>query len=122
MATDLELAVLANVVYSADQSNTIEIPSWRPVVGLVRDLPSGFAAQVFEKGDEVVIAFRGTDAEKLDQLITDFYHGNIPAGSGHYSDQVMEAIKLVADTQHKYGTTKTITLTGHSLGGGLASP
>jgi glutamate-1-semialdehyde aminotransferase len=99
MATDLELAVLANAVYVAHPNNSVLTPSWKPVDALARSHPSGFAAQVFEKGNEVVIAFRGTDDPKF----ADFLNGNIPAGAGHYSDQVWEAIMLVADAQAKHG-------------------
>ena len=77
MASDLELAVLAYRSYRPSDSNDVTAPSW--IETLVRNDPSsGFAASVYTNGDEVVIAFRGTDTPQW----RDFLYGNVPAARG----------------------------------------
>lgn len=116
---DLELAALAYQAYATSDENSLLPPEWQEDTTLARSSLSGFAAKVFTKGAEVVISFRGTDFGPINDLVRDFQTGNIPAAIGNQSAQVSEAIKLVADVMHEYGPA--ITLTGHSLGGGLAS-
>lgn len=60
MVTDLELAVLAYRSYVPSPANDVQLANW--ALSLIRNDPSsGFAAGVYTNGDEVVIAFRGTD-------------------------------------------------------------
>jgi hypothetical protein len=97
MATEIELASLAYRVYGQSDENEIKMPLWPEDTALARSASSGFGASVYAKGSEVVIAFRGTDfAPFFFEGASDFWGGNIPAARGTYSDQVMDAIKLVA--------------------------
>lgn len=84
---------------------------------LVPDQTNGFSAGIYKKGSEIVIAFTGTNAD----LLTDFAMGNWPLFTGaSASDQLTQAMLLYMDTKiHNTGTT--ISFTGHSMGGGLAS-
>jgi pimeloyl-ACP methyl ester carboxylesterase len=125
MATELELGLLAYRVYGQGGKNEINMPSWPEDLTLHRDFSSrvfssGFGGSVYTNGSEVVISFRGTDFDTKLEKFQDFWNGNIPAARGSYSDQVIDAIELVADTIAKYGKNN-ITFTGHSLGAGLAS-
>jgi pimeloyl-ACP methyl ester carboxylesterase len=81
---------------------------------------AGFDASVFVNGDDVVISFRGTDLPGLGPTAADFWWANVPATRGSYSEQVRRATEVIADAMDKYAG-KTITLAGHSLGGGLAT-
>jgi hypothetical protein len=75
---------------------------------------SSFYAQAFRKNESVVIAFRGSD--DLGDILTDleaFFWGK--------PEQYSEALKFVEDCQAAGIKDENITLTGHSLGGGLAS-
>ena len=66
MASNLEYAVLARNSYEVSGPNDIRLPGWDPVDGLGGSGWGGFAAAVVQKGDEIVISFRGTDGESFD--------------------------------------------------------
>ena len=111
------LARLAFQAYTPKPENSILPEGWSPLSTVRGD--GGFSGSVFGSGNEIVVSFRGTDLG-LAAFTADFWYGNIPAARGAYSPQISEAIKLIADVQAAY-PGKHITLTGQSLGGGLAS-
>lgn len=86
----------------------------------------GIAPDLLQKGDyyatvlvnsvtgEMVLSFRGTDDAKGDLF------NDIVQGAGVTTDQYANALKL-AETLNLNFPNKSITVTGHSLGGGLAS-
>lgn len=122
MATELELAAMAYMAYNPSDINNIPTGNWTAdATGLTRSSNTGFAATVYTNpAGEIVIAFRGTDDNPESLFSPDFENANIPAAMGTYSSQVLEAIKLVADAMAAHPGVN-ISLTGHSLGGGLAS-
>jgi Ca2+-binding RTX toxin-like protein len=79
----------------------------------------GFMAAAYVKGNEVVIAYAGTTSENWQ----DWFEGNIPAGTGLVlAPQVAEAARFYLSVRSDPAFAgKTISFTGHSLGGGLAS-
>jgi Ca2+-binding RTX toxin-like protein len=119
MATQVELAAFALSAYVPTQLNQIEVPGWSELIGLSRQPGAfGFGASVFQgPSNEIVIAFRGTDSEPA--LNVDWISGNT-AALGFYNSQVRQAIEVVANVMDAHPGA-TIRLTGHSLGGGLAS-
>jgi dienelactone hydrolase len=78
--------------------------------------PSGFAAGVYQRGDEIVIAYTGTN----ESAWRDFGRANLLIGVAQPSDQVTEAMLLYEEILKDHKNAR-ITFTGHSLGGGLAS-
>lgn len=75
----------------------------------------GFYAQLYEKNGKYVLAYRGT--LELPDVGED-----LTQGTGISSDQYNQSVKL-AEAMQKTGNfdAKNTTITGHSLGGGLAA-
>ncbi|WP_245951812.1 putative Ig domain-containing protein, partial [Paracidovorax anthurii] len=85
-----------------------------------QDSTTGFEAAAYVKGSEVVVSFAGTYFER--ELKPDMFENNIPLGAGKLTDQLRQAAEFVVRLkQNPAMAGKSITLTGHSLGGGLAS-
>ena len=131
MITRPEYALLsANVYGNSDlvrtQRNTLPVPEgWTGLDAtsgyLINDTATGFMARVYMRGNEVVISYCGTTFEPGDQHL-DWINGNVPAGIGNNAKQVLQAAKLYLDVaRDPQFAGKSISLTGHSLGGGLAS-
>ncbi len=86
---------------------------------------SGFSASVFEKSlpngqKEIVIAYRGTEPTSIKDWVTDIGANYLNPKSAVFSKQYAEAMELYKETR-KANPEARIVLTGHSLGGGLAS-
>jgi Ca2+-binding RTX toxin-like protein len=115
------LAVLAYMAYAPSPRNRLSTGSWVEIPDLsVVQSDTGLAATTYvNTSGEVVIAFRGTD-DPIGLFETDWEEGNVPAALGWHSSQVAAAMRLFTDVVARYPAA-SITLTGHSLGGGLAS-
>lgn len=117
MADKLDYALLANRVYRRPEENKINLPAeWQELAWYDDHLISGYSAGVYQGSGEIVISFTGTNEAKLE----DFALANLPAGVGIISTQVIQAMKLVMQVMSAHPGA-TISFTGHSLGGGLAS-
>lgn len=117
MVTDQIYAQLSNRVYTRTDENRTPLPAgWSELRYAGNDQVSGFSAGVYQNGNEIVIAYTGTNESQ----VWDFATTNIPAGVSIPSAQVVEAMMLYIDTKRQYPEA-TISFTGHSLGGGLAS-
>jgi Ca2+-binding RTX toxin-like protein len=143
MPTQIEYALMSANVYGnypdvngsnpvRSGNNNLPVPNgWSQITtpDYKQNTPdSGFMASVYTTGSEVVIAYAGTTDENPNDWLT----GNLPAGTGLsnfnnitgpvVATQVVQAAKLylkvLKDPQF---AGKTISFTGHSLGGGLAS-
>lgn len=117
MPSNLEYAQLSGRVYVRTDSNRTPRPNgWDTLLpyGEIADTTSGFSAGVFKKGDEIVIAFTGTNETP------DFLNGNVPAAVGMPAPQVLQAMELYLRVRRD-NPEASISFTGHSLGGGLAS-
>ena len=90
---------------------------------------SGFSATVYrnDKTDEIVIAYRGTEprsilgADGLTDLDSSIAGTLRKINPGYVSGQYQAAADLAQVVKQKWPAGTAITLTGHSLGGGLAS-
>ncbi|MFZ4524039.1 MAG: FG-GAP-like repeat-containing protein, partial [Chlorobium sp.] len=76
---------------------------------------SGFAATVFKQGNDIVIVYRGTD-DVLDRTLADVAAASPLSSWDTQFTYALQTAKMVKD---KYPEA-AITVTGHSLGGGLA--
>ena len=95
------------------------IKDWK-IVDVYEDSKSGFYAVALERGNEHVLAFRGSqNIVNYKNFETDWLD-NITYGLFQQtSKQMKKAISVVSDDKKRAGDKKYI-LTGHSLGGGLA--
>ena len=124
MTTLSDYALFAMGAYDRQEDNTAPIPSgWSVYEPLRVDPGSDFAAIAFRRDgtNEIVVAFSGTDSN-----FDDWWNGNIPGATGLYSDQIKLAIQFFSDVRANMAVdgipaASPVTLTGHSLGGGLAS-
>jgi hypothetical protein len=146
MNRDTELAMLAGVSYQASRAdfNKFPIPEGWSALSIInwpygstrypqsnvpnraywQDGASGFEAAAYVKGNEIVISFAGTDFDN--EKVADFIKTNIPIGAGKVTDQLKYSAEFVERVQKAMRDDpalqgKTLTLTGHSLGGGLAA-
>jgi Ca2+-binding RTX toxin-like protein len=117
MATIQEYSLLSTSVYPRTDVNAAPLPQgWEKIVVTGNESISGFSAGAYKNGNEIVIAYTGTN----EKLVKDFVVANIPAGIGLISAQVIEAMIFYLEIKNANPDAK-ITFTGHSLGGGLAS-
>jgi hypothetical protein len=73
---------------------------------------SGFFAVAYKKGDDIIIAYRGTNS-----LVGDI-SADLSFVSGTWHQQFSDAAKFTNDIK-KNNSGSTVYVTGHSLGGGI---
>jgi hypothetical protein len=127
MDATLVYALLSGHAYGAkvqvrSSNNTVPLPQDWIELEALRDLNSGtgYMARVYQNAltQDVVIAYGGTTYE--DGL--DWPFGNIPGGIGQsLAPQILDAAKLYLRVRDQLPAGTSISFTGHSLGGGLAS-
>jgi len=109
MATILEYATMSNAVYDGEPS----VPGWSRCAfqpsGL--GLTQAFQGAAFKKGDEIVVAFKGTSQKR--DFVADF-----KLGVGMNTSQYGSAGDFVKGSKFPHGAK--VSLTGHSLGGAMA--
>jgi predicted esterase YcpF (UPF0227 family) len=83
---------------------------------LFSDASTGFQAVLYQNNEtgEYTLAFRGTDEA------TDWVESNIPAATGERPESYEQALAVTEAVIGAVGD-EGLTLTGHSLGGGLAN-
>ena len=116
MATDTEYALMAGRVYQSTRGTINWLPDLQSL-GWAEFFPqqesSGFEALSFQKGTEIVISFAGTGSN------VDWW-ANTGGFFGVTSDQLRQAADYYLQVKTA-NPNATISFTGHSLGGGLAS-
>jgi len=115
VASTQDYAILSLYVYDVreDDINRPNLPAGWTEIELKTDNFDGFSYGIFKgPGGEIVLAYTGTN-EGIDWV------SNITGGLGLGSVQASAAAVVFAQAREQYGAN--ITLTGHSLGGGLAS-
>lgn len=120
MVTEVEYALMAGRAYRSTRAEVNWFPSlggWsEPLDQRESNAGSGFEAGYFQRGNEIVISFAGTNPSDLTGDIA----ADIGLATGVGSDQLRQAAEYYLQLQAA-NPTATITFTGHSLGGGLAA-
>lgn len=116
MATTQEYALLSLYVYKAkEDKNRPNLPSGWTRLEYQPDNSLGLSYGVFKRDatGEIVLAFSGTNNNAGD------FQSDLAGPIGLPAWQISNAALAYQQTKEKYGSN--ITLSGHSLGGGLAS-
>jgi Mbeg1-like len=125
-AIDLDMALISQDVYKADSAGRIGADGWSRVSD--QDLlahgidpenlhsdATGFQAGIYSDGrGNYVLAFAGTDFKSIAD-----WRANLGQGLGFNTAQYNQAVALAQDARDAFGAN--LAITGHSLGGGLAS-
>ncbi len=122
--TTLQLAEISRNVYSDAPAS---VDGYKVVASWLDPNRTGFYAFAYKKtdpitGDQIVIAFRGTD--QLKDIFTDVAFGPSSVGGGLNAllpNHVTEATQFLRSVAFANQSATQITLTGHSLGGAIAS-
>jgi hypothetical protein len=119
---EIDCALMAGVAYRSTrkEKNRFPIPTesgWAEKPGSHRSLDyCGFEAISFQRGNEIVISFAGT----YDGDLTGDVANDATLAFGDPGPQLREAALYFCQMKAA-NPNATITLTGHSLGGGLAA-
>lgn len=117
MTTAIEYALMAGASYIDTRALVNRFPApegW--TMGNHQSKDSGFEAVSFTNGTEIVISYAGT----YDKDITGDIAANVGLVLGTGSAQLLQAVEYYLQIK-AVNPGATITLTGHSLGGGLAA-
>lgn len=98
--------------------------SYDPASGYLEDASGqGFGARIFESendGGEIVIAFRGSNAPGEDESWMEDWIADAHQGGGGVPEQYLRGAETLQAARLAFPDSP-ITVTGHSLGGGIAA-
>lgn len=110
-----------------DEFEKLDLPTTRfryePDTGFLEDAERiGFGARLSrqEKGDELVVAFRGSNAPGEDEHWMQDWVVDAHQGGGGTPKQYLYGAELLSVVRRSFPDSKII-VTGHSLGGGIAA-
>lgn len=135
MATSIEYAEFSAYTYNHLRSpeNWIDAPAgWARVILKTGKSPTGFGGAAFfsatgDSAGELVVAYEGTafGPGLGSETIKDFFEANVPLATGGPASQLREAVQFYFAAMREASTrgmnVTSVSFTGHSLGGGLAS-
>src|SRR5574344_267874 len=111
-----QLKQLSGYVY---KNSEFKKPNNWMVVDSTESRKSGFYSETFMNGNNIVIAFRGTDIKRGKKELTKDMYSNACMGLSLPPSQIINAQSYYEKIKRKYPNSNII-LTGHSLGGSLA--
>lgn len=121
MPDSKDYAALSAIVYNdvRHEINALTLPAgWDEMVYVSSP---GFTAGSYRNGNDIVIAFKGSDELALDgKAFNDWALTNLTGGLGLGATQFVSAA-LFYEAVKAANPGANITFTGHSLGGGIAS-
>lgn len=87
----------------------------------VREKSSGFYGLVYKNGDRYILAYRGSEKYPVEDAYKDFVETDLSIGIGKRPKQFWEGFELYRKIHEDFAIAhENITITGHSLGGGIA--
>ena len=109
-------------LYDSDSLRVIDI------LGMVGDWviqevihgDNGYAAAVFRKGNDYIIAYRGSEGNPIDS-ISEGTDWAVDANFALFNHLDPKQFSAALETYFKYADKGNVTLTGHSLGGALVT-
>lgn len=114
---DNQLKTLSGYVYKAKDATKPK--DWIDVKSS-ENKKTGFYAEAFFKGNDIVIAYRGTDTDRgIAEPAKDVLKSDIPMGTSFLPSQTVDARNFYEQIKNDF-PNQNIILTGHSLGGSLA--
>lgn len=125
--SNIDYALMSGVAdrKSRSKENQFPVPAgWVEMVDGYETRTSGFEATYFKNGNQIVIAFAGTNTSFFSQTgdtLRDVI-ADLELGLGNINEQLLQAAEYymyVKSLPENVGAE--ITFTGHSLGGGLAA-
>ena len=125
MATTIEYALMAGASYISTRPDINKFPipqGWVAVTNPphFQDDATGFEAISFQRGNEIVIAYAGTNPNDGILPPGPDNQANIGLATGVGADQLRQAAEYYLQVKAA-NPGATISFTGHSLGGGLAA-
>lgn len=114
MPSIYELALCCDAVYTPDKA----VPNWTRIADTSNQKTGMFAA-LFQKENEYILAFRGTETS-LPSILKDI-DDDLMIAFGVEPEQFKSAKQAYNLARLTIGDNSPLILTGHSLGGGLAA-
>ena len=112
-----------NIWNLSEQNNSVSWRQWKIVDSYNQEQGSGYYGCLIDTGDgNAIVGCRGSESYNVDQTIKDWGYADLGRVDNVCTDQQADATKYMKYLYKKYGKQyESFSMTGHSLGGGLAT-